>query len=96
MTEKLIIDFNLSVAETEIKRLTYLIKRSVKRTLSEDNFSCFQKSANKTIHLQLELNLWTAYTSKQLKSNTILNTPIELDVENEVLSFIFLKSEEQF
>ena len=96
MDEIIIIDFNLALAETEIKRLEYLIKLSIEKTFSEDDFSCFQESANKTIHLQFELNLWQAFKNKQLKSSIILNPPSEFDIESEILSFLFLKTEDIF
>jgi len=94
MDEKIIIDINLALAETEIRRIEYLINRYVKKLYNEHTFSTFQENSNKVINLQMELNLWFDFKRRQLKSNKCLTKPNETNVSNEIGSFDFVKSDE--
>ena len=83
---------NVIDAKVRIKRIKALIDFHVNATLNEDSFDLLQHHANETMHLHFELNLWTHYLKAQKITFDSISPPTKCDIENQIDSFVFLKS----
>jgi len=96
MLDEDILNLNLVFAKFNVTRINVILDTYLEKTYDSDTFEDFQKYADKSIALNLELKLWTSYISKQGKTNAVLEFPSEMDVNNEISSFLFVKSNEDF